>query len=122
MGRGGHQIAHHADHALHIIGFGKEPHSIRQLIRTDENVAGGDDDRDPRPALSDPAGQLQAIHRPRHPNIGEEHVDCLGIGLAYGKSVNSGAGLDRHEPLAGQGFDGERAKYRLVFGHQHNHG
>src|SRR6266436_9989495 len=69
------QIAQCRDDLLRAVGLWHEAAAFGQIVLSDTDEAGGCDDLDRRPSAPDTPGEVQAIHRARHLDIGEYDVN-----------------------------------------------
>src|SRR5216683_2727288 len=80
--RSSSQIAQRRDDLLRAVGLWHKAAAFGQVVFSDTDEAGGCDDLDRRPSAPDKSGEVQAIHRARHLDIGEYDVN-VGARFEY---------------------------------------
>ncbi|MDR6872030.1 hypothetical protein J2Y55_003046 [Bosea sp. BE125] len=96
------------------VGLGEEANTIRHLRRKRPAMAGRDHDDDGRPAVANREGKLDAVHRARHIDIGEDDPD-VGVRLKDMDGLVGVRRLDRDEAGLLDNVDGIHANERFVF-------
>lgn len=71
------KMSHCIDNRVVVVGFREEPASGGEVALFEDCCAGGNNQPDRRPPIVYVMGELDAVHRARHLNIGEHQIDIV---------------------------------------------
>jgi hypothetical protein len=108
------QIAKRRDDLLRAVRLWHKAAAFGQVVFSDTDEAGGCDDLDRRPSAPDKSGEVQAIHRARHLDIGKYDVN-VGARFEYRNRFVGIPGLDNVETGVADHFRRVHAQHTFIF-------
>src|SRR5580704_18697600 len=97
-----------------VVRFGEEAAPCGKFPFRDPFTPRSHDDLDRWPSVADRVGELEAIHRARHVNVGEDHADVPAV-LQDPYGFIGVGGFDDRESRRLDRFDGAKPNQRLIF-------
>jgi len=104
---------------LRIVWFGENQGTSRQVEFLDGHAAGGRNDADGRPTISDGVGQHRSVHKSGHVNI-REHDLNVRAAFENGDSAGGIRSLDDFKPCVLDCFRRRHADQKLVLDYEDN--